>query len=43
MEVGLAGVELGEGFSSRVELVGVLLCRLARVYVGDIGKGGVVC
>ena len=38
-----AGVELGEGLSSRVELVGVLLCRLAMVYVGDIGKGSGVC
>jgi hypothetical protein len=38
-----AGVDLGEGLLSWVELVGVLLCRLARVCVGSIGKGGGVC
>lgn len=38
-----AGVELSECLLSWVELVGVLLCRLARVCVGSIGTGGGVC
>ena len=38
-----AGVELGEGLSSGVGLVGALLYRSAMVCVGGIGKGGGVC